>query len=82
MVDGDSSLRRVALEGASLKVALVAAAQSREYHSANWGCSRQSQTNDEAQDLRRGKEKTAGIWSVLSHNVWAEFALVSICGAW
>jgi hypothetical protein len=52
MVEGDSSLRRVALEDASSKVALVAAAQSRAYHSANWGCSTQSQTNVESHDLR------------------------------
>jgi hypothetical protein len=57
MVEVDSSLRRVALEDASSKVALVAAAQSKAYHSANWGCSMQSQTNVELHDLRGGEEE-------------------------
>ena len=55
-MEEDSSWR-VALEDALSKVELVAAAQSRAYHSANRGCSRQSQTNVESQDLRRGKEQ-------------------------
>ena len=46
--------RMVAL---SLKVTLLAAAQSRAYHSANWDWSTQSHTKFESQDLRADRAK-------------------------